>query len=288
MKIRKMLFVTDFQALWFDALQSLMDLRKAGLDHIVFLHVIRRDQLAMRRGKGYLKDEELKLKQIGDVRFMDWAANIFEQGMECGAYVVVGQNIPKVVSTAQEEKVDFIVTGAHKRTTIEKLYVDSKTLELLRRTQIPVLVHKYMLPSGKVNEKPFEAPLFVTDWSSASERALEYIILLKNAIKRVGVAHVMSKDSMKGKSKTELQKDRKENMKRLEDVSITLEDEGIDVDTHVCIGEVVPQIQTLAREYGSTMIVAGTTRKGAWRARWLGSVSQELAKSSELPTLLVP
>jgi nucleotide-binding universal stress UspA family protein len=288
MAIKKMLFVTDFQELWFDALQSLMDLRKAGLDHIVFLHVIRRDQVAMRRGKGYLKEEELKLKQIANVRFMDWAASIFEQGMECGAYVVVGQNVPKVVSTAQEEKVDLIVMGAHKRTMIEKLYVDSETLELLRRTRTPVLVHKYMLPSGKVNEKPFEAPLFVTDWSSASERALEYIISLKNAMKRVTVAHVISEDSMKGKSKTELQKDRKENIKRLEGVSITLEDEGIEVDTHVCIGEVVPQIQTVAREYGSTMIVAGNTGKGAWRVRWLGSISQELAESSELPTLLVP
>jgi nucleotide-binding universal stress UspA family protein len=131
MKIKKMLFVTDFQELWFDALQSLMDLRKAGLDHIVFLHVIRRDQVAMRRGKGYLKEEEIKLKQIANVRFMDWAASIFEKGMECGAYVVVGQNIPKVVSTAQEEKVDLIVTGAHKRTRIEKLWNSSDEHEPL-------------------------------------------------------------------------------------------------------------------------------------------------------------
>lgn len=37
MKIRKLLFVTDFEELWFDALQSLMDLRKAGLEHVIFL-----------------------------------------------------------------------------------------------------------------------------------------------------------------------------------------------------------------------------------------------------------
>lgn len=288
MEMKKMLFVTDFQEMWFDALQSLMDLRKAGLDHIVFIHVIRREMVAMRRGKGYLKEEEVKLKQIANVRFMDWAVNIFEKGMECGSYVVVGQKVPKIVSTAQEEKVDLIVTGAHKRTKIEKLYADSETLELLRRTRTPVLVHKYMLPSGKVNEKPFETPLFVTDWSSPSERALEYIISLKNAIKRVVVAHVISEESMKGKSYFEHQKCRKENIKRLEDVSITFEDEGIEIDTHVCIGKVVPQIQNVAREYGSTMIVAGTTGKGAWRARWLGSISRELAESSELPTLLVP
>ena len=57
MGIRKMLFVTEFEELWFDALQSLMDLKKAGLNHVVFLHVIDRDEVAMQRGKGYLKDE---------------------------------------------------------------------------------------------------------------------------------------------------------------------------------------------------------------------------------------
>jgi len=61
MKNKKLLFVTQFEELWFDALQSLMDLRKTGFNHAVFLHVIERDKVAMRRGKGYLKDEEVKL-----------------------------------------------------------------------------------------------------------------------------------------------------------------------------------------------------------------------------------
>ena len=42
MEIRKMLFVTDFEGLWFDALKSLMGLRSVGLDHVVLLHVIER------------------------------------------------------------------------------------------------------------------------------------------------------------------------------------------------------------------------------------------------------
>jgi nucleotide-binding universal stress UspA family protein len=288
MEIKKMLFVTDFEELWFDALKSLMDLRKAGLNHVVFLHVIQREKVAMHRGKGYLKEEEVRLKEMADVRFIDWAESIFEMGMECGAYVVIGKNVPKILSTVEAEKVDLIVMGAHKRTQLEKLYADSETLELLRRTQTPVLVHKYMLPSGRVNDKPFETPILVTDWSPPCERALEYIISLKNAIKKVVVAHVISDASMKGKSKTELQKIQRESKKRLEDVAITFEDEGIEVTTHLGIGEVVPQIETLARERTATMIVTGTTGKGAWRARWLGSTSQELAESSELPTLLIP
>jgi hypothetical protein len=34
MEIKKMLFVTDFEGLWFDALRSLMALRAVGLDHV--------------------------------------------------------------------------------------------------------------------------------------------------------------------------------------------------------------------------------------------------------------
>ncbi len=40
MKVKKLLFVTKFEELWFDALESLMDLRKVGLNHVVFLNVI--------------------------------------------------------------------------------------------------------------------------------------------------------------------------------------------------------------------------------------------------------
>ncbi len=47
MKIKKLLFVTKFEELWFDALKCLMELRKADLEHVVLLNVIERDKVAM-------------------------------------------------------------------------------------------------------------------------------------------------------------------------------------------------------------------------------------------------
>ena len=288
MKFKKMLFVTNFDELWLDALESLMELRKAGLNHVVFLHVINREAVAMHRGAGYLKEEDIRLKHMADVRFIDWAESVFEKGMECGAYVVVGDPLPKILSTAETEGVDIIVTEAHKRTKLEKLFASSTTMELLRRSKTPVLVHKYMLPSGKVNDKPFDTPLLVTDWSPPCERALEQLIEIKKAVKKVVVVHVISDDILKGQSKNDRMKIQKENKKRLEDICTTFEDEGIEADFHLCIGKVVPQIETAAREYNATMIVMGATGKGAWRARWLGNVSQEITETSEFPTLLIP
>ena len=288
MGIKKLLFVTQFDELWFDALQSLMDLRKVGLDHVVFIHVIERDKVAMRRGRGYLKDEQVKLKEMANVRFIDWAETLYEQGMEVGAYILVGNLVPKIISAAQEEGVDLIVTGRHKRRRIEELYAGSETIELLRRTSIPVLVHKYMAASGKVNDRPFERPLLAVDWSPASDRAIEFLISLKDIAQKIEVIHVASEKSLRGFSAMEVQKVRKESRRKLDEICLAFRGEGIDAKTHVHVGNVVEQINRAAHEHGASMIVAGTTGKGPWRERWLGSVSKELAEQSEFPTLLVP
>ena len=88
--IRKMLFATKFKELTFEALESLLDLRAVGLDHVVFLYVVERDKVAMHRGIGYQKSEEVKLKEVAHIHFIDWAEYLFEQGMEVGVHIVVG------------------------------------------------------------------------------------------------------------------------------------------------------------------------------------------------------
>jgi len=288
MEIKKMLFVTEFEELWFDALQSLMDLRKAGLNHVVFLHVIERDKVAMRRGTGYLKSEEVKLKEIANVRFIEWAESLFEKGMECGAYIVVGNLLPRILEVSKEEGVDLIVTGRHKMPKLKSLYADSSTIELLRKTVIPVLVHKYIISSGKINDKPFKRPLLATDWSSPCERAVDLLIALQGVVEKAAVVHVLSEKDIKGLSKMDIQRLHRENRKKLDELCDTLEGEGIDASSHLHIGDTFEQIERTAMEHDASMIIAGTSGKGTWKSRWLGSVSQRLAESSELPTLLVP
>ena len=280
--------MTQFEELWFDALRSLMDLRKTGFNHVVFLHVIERDKVAMHRGKGYLKDEEIKLREMANVRFIDWAESLFEQGMEVGAYIVVGNPLPKVISTAAEENVDLIVTGRHKKGKIEELYGGSETLEILERTSTPVLVYKYMLPSGKVNEKPFERPLLAMDWSPASEKASDYLLSFRDILKKVIVIHVIGEKEFKSTSAMEIQAIRKENRHKLERVCSVFEKEGIEAEPHLYVGDTFEQIERAASEREPSMIVAGTTGKSPMKKIFLGSVAKKLTKHSMLPSLLVP
>ncbi len=288
MKFKKLLFATKLEELWFDALQSLMDLRKADLNHVVFLNVIERDKVAMRRGTGYQKGEEIKLREMVNVRFIDWAETLFEQGMEVGAYIVVGNLVQQIITAVQKEEVDLIVMGHHKKSKIETLFSGSDITELLRRTSTPVLVYKYILDAGDKIRAPFENPVLATDWSPASQRAVEYLSGLKNVIKKIRIIHVAGDKLLNGLSAMDVQKFRKENRKKLDILCETFEAQGINAEPHFYIGDTSDEIEKAAQEFRASMIVMGATGKGTLRERWLGSVPMELAEKSAFPTLLVP
>jgi nucleotide-binding universal stress UspA family protein len=288
MSITTMLFVSEFEELWFDALQSLMGLRKAGLNHVVFLHVIPRERVAMRRGTGYLKQEERKLREIADIRFIDWAETLFEEGMEVGAHIAIGNVVPKIISVAEIEKVDLIVTARIKKGKFGEIFLGSETSDLLRRTEKPVLLYNYQSQAGKVGENPFERVILALDWSVSSEKVLDFVLAMKEAVKRVEIMHVLSEKQFGKMSKMEAHKIERENKKRLDEVCDTFIQQRFDARPHLYIGDTEEQIQRGAGEHRATMIVLGTRQTSAWKEKWSGSISHSLAEKSELPLLIVP
>ena len=288
MEIKKLLFVTRFQNLWFDALQSLLDLRRAALNHVVFLNVIERDKVAMRRGAGYQKEEEVKLREMANIRFIDWAETLFEQGIEVGVYIVVGALAQQVISAAAKEEVDLIVLGRQKKGKFEQLISGSDVSEIIHRTGKPVLVYKYLSPDSQVLEKPFARPLLAIDGSSASRQAIAFLQTLKAIVEEVNLVHVADEKSLKGTSAMAVQKTRKESRDKLEALCDLLESSGLKAKAHVYVGETVAELEKAARECQATMIIAGAYATSAWKARWKGSTPEALADKSAFPTLLIP
>ena len=288
MDIKKLLFVTKFEELGFDALQSLLSLRKASLNHVVFVNVIERDRVAMHRGAGYLKEEEIRLRETANIRFIDWAEDLFEQGMEVGVYIVVGSLVSEVIKAAEKEETDLIVIGRSHKGVLEHLYSGSDITELLRRAEIPVLVYKQLSETAIAIEKPFERPLLAIDWSPASLSAVDYLKTLKEVIQELDIIHVVSQKKLKGASAMGIQAIRKDTRKKLEEICDVFESEGIKADAHVYIGEPDEEIEKAAREHQASMIVLGSSGKTAWVERWLGSTPQSIAEKSIYPTLLIP
>lgn len=288
MKIKKLLFVTRFDELRFDALESLLDLRKAALEHVVFLNVIEREKVAMRRGTGYGKTEELRLKEKANIRFIDWAENLFEQGMEVGVYIVVGSFVQQVVSSCKKENADMVVISPPKKGKLEQLYSGSDITEIVRRTETPLLVYKNPLQKVDVPISPFIRPLLAMDWSPAGERAVDYLKGLSSVVEEINVIHVVDEKDLKGSTVTELQKVRKENRSKLDRICDSLEVAGIDAKSHVYVGDAVHEVEQATQECHATMIIIPTSGKSSWKERFIGNTPRALAERSVFPVLIIP
>ncbi len=287
MEFKKLLFVTKFNDLSFNALQSFLCLRKAALNHIVLTSVIEREKVAMHRGLGYQKSEEIRLRETANIRFIDWAEALFEQGMEVGVYIVVGNLVRKVIEAALKEQADLIVIGHSRQRFLDQLYSGSIVTELIRQSAIPVMVYKP--PSDKIDliDKPFERPLLATDWSPASMRAVDCLMEMEGIIEKVLLVHVTNEKELKG-SAMEIQKVRKKYRAKLDEIVDRFEAKGIPASGHLYIGEPTEEIEKAAQERQASTIVMGSSGMSAWRQRWLGSVPQAIAEKSEYPTLIIP
>ncbi|MFH2059529.1 MAG: universal stress protein [Pseudomonadota bacterium] len=288
MEIKKLLFVTKFEDLCYDALKSLLTLRHAALEHVVFLNVIEKDKVALQRGSGYLKEEEVKLTETANIRFIDWAENLFEMGMEVGAYIEVSTLIPEILKVVEKESPDLIVIGRSHKGALEQLYSGSDVMELVRRTQVPVLVFKHIMDDNIVPEKIFERPLFATNWGESGKKATAFLKGLNNIIGELHIMHVLKETALISKDTHEVQKVRKAERKRLDDLCDEFEDIGIDTRPHVYVGDPQKEIEKAAKEYQASMIVLGSSEKAAILERWMGSITKNIAENSIFPCLLIP
>jgi nucleotide-binding universal stress UspA family protein len=286
--IKKMLFATKFQELAHDALESLLDLRAVGLDHVVFLNVVERDKVALHRGVGYQKSEEVKLKEVANIHFIEWAEQLFEQGMEVGVHIVVGTLVQQVIRAAGMEKVDLIVIGRPTRGRLEQLVSGADISDLIRRTRVPILVYKHGRQEIIEKSHPFTRPILATDWSPGAANAMDFLRGLKGIVEKISVIHVGKESALKSLSAMEVQSYRKDYRQRLRAVCDAMAEAGIEARSHLYIGDPYQEIERAAREWRASMIVTGCSGKGAWRERIIGSVPRYLAEKSEVSTLIVP
>lgn len=295
MEIKRILFATKFGEVAFDALLSLFDLKRTGLEEIVLTHIIPRDEVAFVPFGGYLKEEEEKQRESARLRFEDWQRALESAGLQSKIRIEVGDPVPKIIRIAEEERVSLIVAGRKKRAAWERLYAGSRTLDLMRHgSKIPLLISKYMVYCDmegdcikRVNEHPFQRPLVALDWGSASERALHLASHAKGVIERADIVHAIDLRSYQMK-KEEFGRVETENRAKLKSSCRRLTDLGIRCESHLVAGEPGDEIIRLSREINSTMCIMGTTGKNFMQAILLGSTSQYVAERSEVPTLLIP
>jgi nucleotide-binding universal stress UspA family protein len=289
MKIERILFPTRFRELSFNCLESLFPLKEAGLREIDLLHIIEREKVGFVPYGGYLKEEAERLREEARIKFIDWQNAIAAQGLQSRAIIKVGEPVHEILLIAEQEKSDLLVVGRKKRTAREA-FAGSRTVEILRRSPVPVLVNKYMVEFERegevvtrVNDGIFRKPLLATDWTEPSEHALDLLMNLRNVISEAVVCHVI--DVAGDRQETVCLEER--DKARLHHYRRSLEEAGIKAEEHLTAGDKAEEILHIARGSHATLVVMGTTGKTRLKELWTESVSHEIAKTSELPTLLV-
>ena len=295
MKFEKVLFHTSFRELAMNSLLSILELKKTGLKEIVLTSVISREEVGFVPYGGYMKEEEERLRDQARVRFEDWQQTIAEHGVKSKIHVAVGSPNQRILEVAEEEKVDLVVAGRKKRSLMEKVYVGTHILDLLRRSTVPTLMSKYMVEFEwqdesltRVNDHIFLRPMLATDWSGPSENALRSMVALKGLAEEVLISHVIDDKVAKGQSGEGLARLEQESKQRLKTYCDRLEEKGLAAEQHLAYGQTAPEILRLSRDHKATMIVMGRTGKDWFQEYWLGGVSHRVAELSELPVMIVP
>lgn len=295
MRFETLLFHTRFRELAFNSLKTVLELKAAGLKKVILAHVIPREDVEFVPYGGTLKEDQTRLREEARLKFDDWIRTIDDPQVEIRQRVEVGAPNAKILEIAQEERVDLIVVGRKKRTTLEKLYVGTHVLDILRRSTVPVLMSKYMVqyewqkePLMRTNEQIWSRPMIASDWSEPSRRALEATLSLKGLAEKIIVTHILGARRTKNLERAALHRLEEESEKRLQSFCRQIDHAGIESESHLTMGRTVEEIIKMSRDYSATMIVMGRTGKDWFREYWLGGVSHQVAELSELPVMLIP
>jgi nucleotide-binding universal stress UspA family protein len=287
--VRKVLFPSKFEELSFQAVEALYPLRRAGLEEIIFLFVVDRDEVGFIPFGGFDKSLAEQFHEEARLRFADWVAAVERSGLRAKAIVEIGRPAAKILEVAGREAADLIVAGRQRRLQDGAAHVGATTLEVLRRSPVPVLVAR--APSGEpptAAANAYEHLLYATDFSADSARALKVLEALAGAVKRVTVVHVLSERDFRRHSAEGIEMEEKADRAELEEVCSELRAAGLEARSHVRAGNVVREILGAAEDEGCTGLILGTKGRDAFTEFLIGSVSHRVAELSSLPVILVP
>lgn len=288
--IRKILFPTRFEGLAFPCLESSLHLARAGLEEVVFLYVLDRDEVGFVPFGGFDQPLAQELREKAKLHFADWGRALAAKGLRWKEIEEIGNPEAKILEIASRERVDLIVTGRQHHHPADRVYLGGTAMEIVRRSPVPVLVCKGHGEgeSCEINVNPFKKLLLGTDFSACSEAAIGFVTGLGGLAQRVAVAHVIPGDALDDEAPEEIRSTEGKARRLLQEVCSRLEAVGIGSEAHLVGGDVEGELLRLAADNQCTGVVLGTKGRSGLEEIFLGSVSHRVVEASPVPVILVP
>jgi len=218
-----------------------------------------------------------------------------KEGFSIETDVVIGKTCEEINKNALAKKCSFMVFGSYRHTRTYELLLGSLANETICHQVMPVLLI-HIMPAdrqfGFVSQEKYNFlshVMFPTDFSENAEYAILYLKkLVGRGPGRITLLHVQNKTFISPHLTHRLEEFNRIDVQRLEKIRKEFLGRKADVDIKIIYGHPVKEIVNLAKEMQVSLIVMGRQGKGFLNESFIGSISQNVARCSESPVLLIP
>lgn len=289
----KVLFPTDFGEFASHLLTCLADLRHAGLEEVVLLHVIDIDELNHNILASFHEIDEARMREIARIKLKEQVQILENNGIRVKAEITTGIPSNEIVHVAEAEKVSLILGGTQRRRGKEEDKLDTTTARVIRKSKLPVLVIKlseeemaHPTECDRFCSRLFSKVLFPTDWSDCARATLAQAGQLRGVAGQILVGHVMDQRVLRHLEPEKIEEYRQNDLRRLDEVQKDLTAKGFKVDTHLHVGIPAIELNRIAEEERVSLIVIGKRGKTGLKETIWGSTSEQLVRRSNRSVLV--
>jgi len=141
----KVLFPTDFSDVAEKALEFVKELKEAGTEEVIVLHVIKKQSLEVIAQYSSIREfQEVEQEVEGDARhqLQQIANDLRETGLAVTIRIETGFPVIEILKVETEEDVSAIVIGSHGLSNLKEILLGSVSESVIRKSKKPVVVIK--------------------------------------------------------------------------------------------------------------------------------------------------
>jgi nucleotide-binding universal stress UspA family protein len=252
MEIKKLVYATDLREPTYDIFESLLAIKKTGLERIILLAEKAPEELSRR-----LSNDGVNLRTVEGSKPLP----------------------SRILETADKEHASLVVTRLKREK--KRLFRGGTVRDLIRNTRYPLLlIEENAAGGGSSTRGLFDSVILATDWSDSANKAFLYIISLKEILGVLDIVYVMNEKPTV--------KDIRQLRERIEELRRICLEEQIDAESHIYAGKTAAEIILASKDYGATLIVMGYNSKGPVQEIFSGSTCFRVAEESSVPVLIIP
>lgn len=205
--------------------------------------------------------------------------------------VATGPPYRTILEYVEEHDIDLVVMGTHGRSGLEHFLLGSVTERVVRLSNVPVLTVRM---TDEYSDEGYNNILVPTDGSFGAEAAIDHAIDIADTYGATVHAlyvvdlRLLTGDPSGGLPVDEILNEAKSRgRKAIQDVTQKVETAEVDYKEHISQGYPYRDIRTYVTEHDVDLIVMGTHGRTGIDHFLLGSVTEKVIRSVDVPVLTV-